>query len=788
MDIRKVIADYDAMFGTYSLTEIENYLYRNLDEARRTGDAGAQITLLNEIIGFCRDTSQREKALSYCDELKQLLDTLQMQGSVGYATALLNIANAYRAFGLLQEAAALYETVLKIYKQNVDANDFMYASLYNNWSLVYQEAGDYNQAREMLLKALKVLEFNSDAVIPQATTRVNLANALLQMGNDAAYDEAVANLRTAIEIFEKDGGRDFHYSAALVAMGDACSYRKDFREAVRYYEAGLREIEKHTGHNANYDKVKKKLEYARNNMGSGTWVSNMEKSRAFYEKYGKPMIAKAFPEYKDRIAVGLAGEGSDCFGFDDEISMDHDYAPGFCMWLTNEDYDKIGQQLQLAYDELIKNVYEHKDIDRFIGQRRGVMTIDSFYERLLRSSGDYQNGWIPDLAAVSEAQLAAAVNGSVFTDGLGVFTGVRNRLLGYYSEDFRRRKLAQAIHEFSQYAQSNYPRMMARGDQLTAGLCIAKASECAMDILYLLERRYAPYYKWKKKGLEKSSAGRELVSVLDKVAVLPEQSGAWKGLKYDAASINLNDSCVALMEQAAAIILRELQQQGLVSGDNLFLESHVAEILQAGAPEQQVKSDLIEKIIALEWKQFDQVQNQGGRASCQDDHRTFYIMRKSQYLPWPVGLLESFCRDLEDAENRGWNLITEKYARMMESTNPEQYAALEDRLPFLNSERKMLQEAVIKIQREWAQNFASEFPKLAGNSRSISAAEDGAYNTSSETYLRGEISTYSDKTFALYAAFVTELLREGRNLTRMIMENTVKMYGYESLQAAEDRI
>ena len=202
MDIRKVIADYDAMFGTYSLTEIENYLYRNLDEARRTGDAGAQITLLNEIIGFCRDTSQREKALSYCDELKQLLDTLQMQGSVGYATALLNIANAYRAFGLLQEAAALYETVLKIYKQNVDANDFMYASLYNNWSLVYQEAGDYNQAREMLLKALKVLEFNSDAVIPQATTRVNLANALLQMGNDAAYDEAVANLRTAIEMAE----------------------------------------------------------------------------------------------------------------------------------------------------------------------------------------------------------------------------------------------------------------------------------------------------------------------------------------------------------------------------------------------------------------------------------------------------------------------------------------------------------------------------------------------------------------------------------------------------------
>ncbi|MCB6367326.1 DUF4125 family protein, partial [Intestinibacillus massiliensis] len=41
------------------------------------------------------------------------------------------------------------------------------------------------------------------------------------------------------------------------------------------------------------------------------------------------------------------------------------------------------------------------------------------------------------------------------------------------------------------------------------------------------------------------------------------------------------------------------------------------------------KDDLINSIIEAEWKMFDQVQNQGGRAGCQDDEWTFYAMRYS---------------------------------------------------------------------------------------------------------------------------------------------------------------
>ena len=88
--------------------------------------------------------------------------------------------------------------------------------------------------------------------------------------------------------------------------------------------------------------------------------------------------------------------------------------------------------------------------------------------------------------------------------------------------------------------------------------------------------------------------------------------------------------------------------------------------------------DIVEKIVELEWKQFDKVKNEGGRASCQDDYATFSIMRKSQYLTWPDELLESFYSDLLLAENKGWNLIMEKYARMMESTAPEKYEELKN--------------------------------------------------------------------------------------------------------------
>lgn len=804
MNLEKILAQYDAMFGKNSLQEIEDYLVGTIREAQDKSEKGILITLLNEIIGFCRDTTQKEKALHYCEQLQLVLKEMHLEGRIDYATSLLNVANAYRAFGVFEESLRLYHIVEATYEGQVAPTDFMYASLYNNWSLLYQEMEDYEAARDMLIKALTIAQAYEGAVIPQATTKTNLAATLLQIGTDEAYQDAVAYLNQALEVFEKDGGRDFHYGAALVAMGDAYSFKKEYEKAVPYYEKGLDEIEKHVGKTDNYARVMEKYEYAKRQIPNAlpdgkrtektVWISNLERCREFYETYGKEMLQAKFPALEDKIAVGLVGEGSDCFGFDDGISTDHDYGLGFCMWLTEETYARIGNSLQEAYEQLIRDHMDRTSWEVFLQERRGVFTINDFYQQILGVSYDFEKeadeasqslsgfSW----ESIGEYQLAAAVNGEVFYDGPGVFSSIRKKLIDYYPEKLWRGKLAQGLHDFSQYAQSNYARMMARKDGITATICVGKAMEAAMDLVYLLRHEYAPYYKWKKKGLEKMAQRRdvfplaqEVLPLLEELAQLPEQSGAWKTVSYNAMKVNTGDAKVAAFEKIAAHILQEMKRQGLVSGEDTFLEGHICQVLGGK------NMDMVEKIVQLEWKQFDKVQNEGGRAGCQDDLTTFSIMRKSQYLTWPEELLESFYNDLLAAEAKGWNLIMEKYARMMESTTPEKYAELEKELPGLSEERIAIQEEIIKIQVGWMEEFAEHYPKMAGNARSIHTSEDTPFNTSYETYLRGELGTYSETTFILYGRFITGLLKENRNLAYETMENTAKFYGYDSLEKAE---
>ncbi|MFU0614204.1 DUF4125 family protein [Gardnerella vaginalis] len=196
--------------------------------------------------------------------------------------------------------------------------------------------------------------------------------------------------------------------------------------------------------------------------------------------------------------------------------------------------------------------------------------------------------------------------------------------------------------------------------------------------------------------------------------------------------------------------------------------------------------NLAEEITKLEWQQFQLTQNEGGRANCQEDWQTFHIMRMSQFLTWPLDLQESYKKDLERADSNGRNLITEKYARMMESTAPEIFErTIKPYIKPISEPRKSAQEQIILTQVEWAADFRERYPHLGLAMRVLKTSKDTEENTSFETYLRGELSTYSDDTFAKYQRFVNNLRAENLNLTQMIITNTVHMYGYDSLESAE---
>ena len=106
-------------------------------------------------------------------------------------------------------------------------------------------------------------------------------------------------------------------------------------------------------------------------------MKGMELAKAYYEEFGRPMLEEQFPDLKDKIAVGLTGSGSECFGFDDDTSSDHDFEPGFCLFLPGEDV--IDRQeafrLERAYAKLPKEYagFSRSMMQPVGGARRGVL-------------------------------------------------------------------------------------------------------------------------------------------------------------------------------------------------------------------------------------------------------------------------------------------------------------------------------------------------------------------------------------------------------------------------------
>lgn len=195
------------------------------------------------------------------------------------------------------------------------------------------------------------------------------------------------------------------------------------------------------------------------------------------------------------------------------------------------------------------------------------------------------------------------------------------------------------------------------------------------------------------------------------------------------------------------------------------------------------RDELIEKIVKAEWEAFDKVQNEGGRAGCQDDFFTFSIMRRSQYMTWTDEMLNEYLYHFTISYDEGRNLITEKYGRMMESTAPYRYDEIKDKFAALSKERIALQEAIIEIQVSWMEEVAQKYPGVAYNARSIHTCDDTEFNTSYETYLRGELGTYSEELIAMYGRFVVDIYGQGKNLALMTMNNTAILYGYNGIES-----
>ncbi len=245
-------------------------------------------------------------------------------------------------------------------------------------------------------------------------------------------------------------------------------------------------------------------------------MRGLELSKKYYEEYGKPMLQEQFSEIEHLIAVGLVGSGSDCYGYDDDISHDHDFEPGFCLFLPDENIidEKTFFNLERAYSKLPKEFcgYKRTLVKPVGGSRNGVFRTKDFYNKKIGSpDGEltYEQWFsLPDYA------LAEASNGEIFKDDLGEFTLIRSKLLNM-PNDICLKKLAGNLLIMAQSGQYNYPRIINRGETAAAQLALFEFTNSAMKCCFLLNGKYMPYYKWQFRALRDLPNGKFMADSLE---------------------------------------------------------------------------------------------------------------------------------------------------------------------------------------------------------------------------------------------------------------------------------
>ena len=319
-------------------------------------------------------------------------------------------------------------------------------------------------------------------------------------------------------------------------------------------------------------------------------MTGLELSRAFYEECGRPMLKEQFPELLPYLCTGFVGSGSEHFGFDDEVSRDHDFEPGFCIFLPDESIVDRRQAflLERAYAKLPKMFRGliRSGVTPAGGPRNGVIRTADFYRNAVGAPDGILT--VSQWLTLPDYTLAEAVNGEVFDDPFGEFSAIRERLM-FMPEDVKLKRLAGQLLLMAQSGQYNYGRCLKHGEPEAAQLACIEFVQAAMRAFFLLNDRYMPYYKWSFRALKEIYGGDKLAEELSFLLFADHRGGVAKRVDGDAAAEEeeapikggfvLEENPLAkqkqlLIEEIASAFINLLQEQGLTDAVCGDLEKH----------------------------------------------------------------------------------------------------------------------------------------------------------------------------------------------------------------------
>ena len=291
-------------------------------------------------------------------------------------------------------------------------------------------------------------------------------------------------------------------------------------------------------------------------------MNGLELSKAFYEQFGAPMLHEQFPQEEKYIAVGLLGSGSECLGFDDEISQDHDFEPGFCLLLPGEDVidRRTAFQLERAYAKLPKAFmgFRRSALAPVGGARHGVLRTSEFFTEKVGAPDGVLT--VDQWLKLPQQALLEATGGQLFRDDLGAVTAIR-AALSAMPEDVRRKRLGGQLLLMAQAGQYNYLRCLKHGEPAAAQLAVNEFVKSCIETVFLLNRAYAPYYKWSFRAMRRLKTLSLTAETLEYL-LTTGNDGELAETKYD------------MIESTAGDIIDELQNQSLTKAICGDLEKH----------------------------------------------------------------------------------------------------------------------------------------------------------------------------------------------------------------------
>ncbi|WEV67891.1 DUF4037 domain-containing protein [Bifidobacterium sp. ESL0769] len=478
-----------------------------------------------------------------------------------------NSASSETADSLLEQAMKHSLKTLEIYKNGHLEHSAHFASALAGYAQTCFASGLFDKAIDSYRQALKVIEecYGTDTDYYRIT-----AGNLAQVEETAqAARETAGNNGTA----ESDNNFD------TVRNGNTEEINSNANPSIPSEQA-----KNNTSVTSNNNESSTSDKTAR---ASKPAISGLKLARAYWERYGKPMIAEKYPEYQGRIAAGLVGHGSECYGFDDQYSQDHDFGPGFCLWLTDEDYDAIGEKLQADYEALPQEFMgfgPRESTARAQGgsRRTGVFRISDFFAGITgypaAPNDDKPHEWL----LLDEPTLAAATNGEIFADPLGAVSKTRQGFK-LMPDDVRLSLISRRLGMIAQAGQYNLPRMLKRGDGAAAWLSIREFTTNVCSFVFLINEPiragYMPYYKWQFAALRRLSGriSTLLPDVCEQLETILRLSSAacFGGAGFGEGgkgSAPAQEQIQSTVEHICGEIVAELKNEGLTNSDEEFLE------------------------------------------------------------------------------------------------------------------------------------------------------------------------------------------------------------------------